>query len=45
LIGPIAAYNNSITPSRDTSSVTATIPDAPVNLESGAPIRTRCRNR
>jgi hypothetical protein len=45
LIGPIAASNNLIMPRRDTSSVTAAIPDDPVTDQSAAPIRTRCRNR
>jgi hypothetical protein len=41
LIGPIAASNRSITASRSTSSVIATMPDTGVNVGSGAPIRTR----
>ena len=45
LIGPITASSNQIMPSRSTSSVTAAIPDTPVNLGSGAPTRTRRRNR
>ena len=44
LIGPIAASNRSITPSRSTNSVTASMPENPVNDPSGAPIRTRRRN-
>jgi len=43
LIGPIAASNRSITPSRSASSVTAAIPDTGVNDQSGAPTRTRRR--
>jgi len=35
LIGPIAASNRSITPSRSASSVTAAIPDTGVNDQSG----------
>jgi hypothetical protein len=45
LIGPIAASNSLIMFSRSTSSVTATSPDTGVNDGSGAPIRTRRRNR
>jgi hypothetical protein len=45
LIGPIAASNNPITSRRSTNSVTATIPDTGVNDGSGAPTRTRRRNR
>ncbi len=45
VIGPIAASNNLITSRRPTSSATATIPDTGVNDGSGAPTRTRRRNR
>ena len=45
LIGPIAASNSLIIPSRSTSSVTAAIPENRVSDGSGAPIRTRRRNR
>ena len=45
LIGPIAASNNRIMPSRSTSSLTAAIPDTGVSDGSGAPTRTRRRNR
>jgi hypothetical protein len=45
LIGPIAASNSRIIPSRSTNSVTATIPEYRVTDGSGAPIRTRRRNR
>jgi hypothetical protein len=40
LIGPTAASNAEITPSRSTTSVTAAIPDTDVRLGSGAPTRT-----
>jgi len=45
LIFPIAASNSLIMFRWSTSSVTATIPENRVNLGSGAPIRTRRRNR
>jgi hypothetical protein len=45
LIGPIAASNSVIMPSRSTNSVTAASPDTGVNDGSDAPTRTRRRNR
>jgi hypothetical protein len=45
LIGPIAASNSLIMSRRSTNSVTATIPESRVNDGSGAPSRTRRRNR
>ncbi len=45
LIGPIAASNCLIMFRRSTNSVTAAIPDTGVSDGSGAPIRTRRRNR
>jgi hypothetical protein len=45
LIGPIVASNSRIIPSRSTSSVTAAIPENEVTDGSGAPTRTRRRNR
>jgi len=41
LIGPIAASNDSIPPSRCTNSVIAASPPFGVNIGSGAPMRTR----
>jgi hypothetical protein len=38
-------FSRTFKPSRSTSSVTATIPDTGVSDGSGAPIRTRRRNR
>jgi hypothetical protein len=45
LIGPIAASNNLIISRRSINSVTAAIPEYGVTDGSGAPIRTRRRNR
>jgi hypothetical protein len=45
LIGPIAASSSRIIASRSTSSVTAANPEYRVNDGSGAPTRTRRRNR
>jgi hypothetical protein len=44
-MGPIAASNSLIMFSRSTSSVTAAIPENRVSDRSGAPTRTRRRNR
>jgi hypothetical protein len=41
LINPTASSNAAVTPSRPTSSATATTPETGVNDASGAPIRTR----
>jgi hypothetical protein len=45
LIGPIAESNSLIIFSRSVSSDTAAIPENRVTDGSGAPIRTRRRNR
>jgi hypothetical protein len=45
LIGPIAALNSWIIPRRSINSVTAAIPENRVTDRSGAPTRTRRRNR
>jgi hypothetical protein len=45
LIGPIAASNSLIMARRSTSSVTAAMPEYRASNGSGAPIRTRRRNR
>jgi hypothetical protein len=41
LTAPTVSSNPAVTPSRPTSSATATTPEAEVNDASGAPTRTR----